>query len=200
MGPIDPLCRRPAVAGGMTYPLHRLFTLMAGLLSALFLLGPAAAREPELTMTPHGDWTLLQGPEGLCQLRYSLYSARSGAVLLEMILRAPDDDVTGAEAEGAVVAVLVPRGASLRDAVAYRHPRQPDRAIGLEWQSCTTDLCLAAGHVSAEELGRLQRGNHVEVGFRPLPDAVPIRMQVSLRGVTAGWRALSACRNVAITP
>lgn len=200
MRPSDPRRLQPVAERGMTNPLRGFLRLMAGPLACLCLLMPATAQAGGLTMTRHGDWTLLQGADGLCQLRYSMHSARSGAVLLEMILRAPDPDATGAEGEGAMVAVLVPRGASLRDTVAYRHPRQPDRAIGLAWQSCNVELCLAAGQISPEELDRLRRGNHVEVAFRPLPDAVPIRMQVSLRGVTAGWRALAACRNDATTP
>lgn len=163
------------------------------LLAGLSVVQPGWA-QADLSTARFGDWTLLRGPDGICQLRYGLHSAQSGALLLEMILTppAPAPDNSGVQG-GAMVAILVPRGVSLRDAIAYRHPGQPDRAIGLAWQSCDVDLCLAAGAISAVELDRLRRGTRVEVGFRPLPDAVPIRMQVSLRGVTAGWRALGAC-------
>ena len=167
-----------------------------GFLGLLWLIllypGPALS---DLAHHRFGDWTLLQGTGGFCQLRYSLHSTQSGALLLEMILRAPDSLDTELPADaGAMVALLVPRGASLRDDIAYRHPRQPDRAIGLAWQSCDRELCLAAGPISAAELDRLRRGRFIEVGFIPLPDAMPIRIQVSLRGVTAGWRALAACQ------
>ncbi len=170
---------------------------LLGLLGlALFHPGPALA---DLTVSRFGDWSLLQGDAGLCQLRYSLHSAQSGALLLEMILSAPDSPDTAAPLNaGAMVALLVPRGASLRDNIAYRHPRQPDRAIGLAWQSCDRELCLAAGPISAEELDRLRQGRFIEVGFVPLPDAMPIRIQVSLRGVTAGWQALGACQAEAV--
>ncbi len=166
--------------------------LLCLLYLALLQPGPALA---DLTVSRFGDWTLLQGDEGLCHLRYSLHSAQSGALLLDMILRPPDStDTDPPESAGAMVALLVPRGVSLRDGIAYRHPRRPERAIGLAWQSCDRDLCLAAGPISAAELDRLRRGRFIEVAFMPLPDAMPIRIQVSLRGVTAGWRALAACQ------
>lgn len=174
-----------------------------GLALAGLVLAPPGRAMAELTTTRFGDWTLLQGGPGICQLRYSMHSTHSGAVLLEVILRAPEPggvEAGGANVEepyGAMLAMLVPRGASLRDSIAYRHPRQPDRAVGLAWQSCDTEFCLAAGPVSVAELDRLRRGNDIEVAFRPLPEAMPIRMQVSLRGVTAGWRALADCQAAA---
>lgn len=136
---------------------------------------------------PHGDWVLVSAP-GICQLRQTRISERSGAVLLEMLLLPPAPG-----GEGALVGLRVPLGVSLRDGIAWRHPASPDQAVALAWQHCDPDLCLAAGAISAAELDRLRRGDRIEVGFRPLPEAAPIRMAVSLRGVTAGWRALEAC-------
>lgn len=156
-----------------------------------------------------GDWMLLRAEPGVCQIRHTLLSATSGAVLLEMLLlpaAAPatrlsetseDGSLNALRAaqapDGALVALRVPLGVSLPDGIAYRHPGKEAAAIGLAWQNCDPALCLAAGGISAAELDRLKRGNHVEVGFRPLPDAAPIRMQVSLQGVTAAWRAVERC-------
>ena len=136
---------------------------------------------------PHGDWVLVAAP-GVCQLRHTRVSARSGAVLLEMLLLPPAPGETGA-----LAGLRVPLGVSLPNGIAWRHPAGPDQAVALAWQHCDADLCLAAGTITEAELDRLRRGDRIEVGFRPLPTANPIRMEVSLRGVTAGWRALEAC-------
>ncbi len=153
------------------------------LAGAVLLALPVAASDP----VPYGDWVLVAAP-GVCQLRHTRLSARSGAVLLEMLLLPP------APGEGGALAGLrVPLGVSLPDGIAWRHPASPDQAVALAWQHCDPDLCLAAGAVSEDELDRLRRGALIEVGFRPLPGANPIRMEVSLRGVTAGWRALEGC-------
>lgn len=147
---------------------------------------PAAAQGPS-PQAVHGDWVLIAG-DGICQLRHTRISARSGAVLLEMVLLPPERP-----GGGALAGLRVPLGVSLRDGIAWRHPSRPDQAIALAWQHCDADLCLAAGAISEGELDRLRRGNRIEVGFRPLPAADPVRMEVSLRGVTAGWRALERC-------
>ena len=168
--------------------------LLAAGLAAAVLAAPGAAPAGEslagTELDRFGDWVLLRAAPGVCQLRHTLLSATSGAVLLEMLLLPPDPAHTDG---GALVALRVPLGVSLPDGIAWRHPASPTEAVGLAWQHCDATLCLAAGRISAAELDRLRRGNHVEVGFRPLPDAAPIRMQVSLRGVTAGWQALTDC-------
>ncbi len=138
-----------------------------------------------MTERRFGDWVLIAAP-GACQLVTQVISARSGAVLLEMILIAPPPDSPGAR-----IGLRVPTGASLRDGIAYRHPDGP--AIGLEWQNCDAQMCLAAGALSDDGLRRLLRGNRVVAGFRPLPGAQPVNIEVSLRGTSAGWAALSDC-------
>ena len=177
---------------------------LGALLAAAVLSAPGAVssgvESGSVELASFGDWVLLSSGPGVCQLRHTLLSAQSGAVLLEMLLLPPDPAETAASGTtsdtGALVALRVPLGVSLPDGIAWRHPATPFEAVGLEWQHCDATLCLAAGRISTAELDRLQRGNHVEVGFRPLPDAAPIRMQVSLRGVTAGWQALRGCAPV----
>ena len=175
---------------------------LGALLVAAVLAAPGAAPAGGVELARFGDWVLLSAGPGVCQLRHTLLSAQSGAVLLEMLLLLPDPAETSASGitpdadspdTGALVALRVPLGVNLPDGIAWRHPATPAEAVGLEWQHCDAALCLAAGRISSAELGRLQRGNQIEVGFRPLPDAAPIRMQVSLRGVTAGWQALRGC-------
>lgn len=154
---------------------------------AVALLNPPALAQETLHAT-HGDWVVLRSPEGGCQMRSTILSRESGAILLEMILRPQPDG-----APGALVGLRAPVGVSLADGIAYRHPETPEVAIGLEWQSCDAALCLAVGAISDGALDALRRGARVEVGFRPLPGARAIRLPVSLRGVTAGWRAVAAC-------
>lgn len=132
-----------------------------------------------------GDWVLIPAP-GACQLMTHVTSQTTGDVVLEMILVAPEGGAPGAR-----VGLRVPTGASLRDGIAFRHPGGP--AIGLEWQSCDASMCLAAGALSEAALRDILRGNRLIAGFRPLPGARLVNIEISLRGTTAGWTALQSC-------
>lgn len=178
--------KRPAGTSGAD---RRCLGRIPAALAAALLALPAAvsAQAPDPQPEAFGDWVLVRAA-GVCQLRQTRLSAQSGAVLLEMLLLPP-----GHGDGGALAGLRVPLGVSLPDGIAWRHPARPGEAIALAWQHCDPDLCLAAGAISGAELDRLKRGDRIEVGFRPLPSANPVRLPVSLRGVTAGWRALEAC-------
>jgi invasion protein IalB len=93
---------------------------------------------------------------------------------------------------GAVVTVRVPLGADLSAGIAYTHPGRDD-AVGLAWQSCDSETCLAAGTLSDAEIGRLEAGRSVYLGFRPLPGSPGLIAPVSLLGFTRAWAATRAC-------
>ena len=132
------------------------------------------------------DWQLIRLPDG-CRIASVLVSPASGALLLEALLMPAD------QPESMLIALRVPVGAFLPAGISYRHVDQGRQAIGLEWLSCDTAMCTAAGQLSAQALARLQRDRSVFVGFRPTQDARPVNLEVSLMGFTAAYRALASC-------
>jgi len=150
----------------------------AGLLAlAAWMPGPAAAQE-------FRDWTL-ERDGGTCIVSTRVLLRSTGTLLAAVSLSARGT-------EGALMAVEVPVGASLRDRVGYVHgPGAPERA--LEWQFCNPETCLAVADLDAAELRALKRGNQITVGFRPLPSSQVLAAPVSLMGLTRAWDALRAC-------
>lgn len=156
-------------------------TLIAALLVCLTSQAIAAEQ------TRFRDWQLVTS-EATCLLLNRVVSRKSGITVMEVILRQRLDGKSGA-----TIGVRVPNGASIRDAIAYAHPDGSPRAIGLEWQSCSSDMCLAAGDLSDQALVDLKRGNSIIVGFTPLPDSRKLNVTVSLSGMTRGWQFLQTC-------
>lgn len=65
--------------------------------------------------------------------------------------------------------------------------------MGLAWQSCDAETCLASGGTGPQKLARLQRGRRILLGFRPLPSSRPLVVPVSLMGITRAWAAVQDC-------
>lgn len=133
------------------------------------------------------DWQLVQTGSG-CRIVSLVTSQATGSVLVEMsILPGPDTELPY------LVAIRVPIGASLASGIALRHDAADRLAIGLEWLSCDHEMCTAGGHLSAQAIGNLRRDRSVFVGFRPMQDARPVNIELSLMGFTAASDALNAC-------
>ena len=144
---------------------------------------PVAAQ----SLLQYRDWQLVRGPE-TCRIVSVLASQASGAILLEAtLLPAPPDP------DALRIALRVPVGADLASGIALRHAGAGREAIGLDWLSCDREMCTAGGELSAQALGRLRRGTSVFVGFRPMPGARPVNLELSLMGFTAAYRALASC-------
>ena len=161
-------------------------TLVAVAALALCLL-PAAAVAQDARADRFRDWMLYRAG-GQCLLTTQIASRASGTTIAEVILRPRGDGEPGA-----AIGVRVPNGVSLADAIAYVHPERPGEAVGLQWQSCDAERCLAAGTLSAAGLDRLKGGRFIVLGFRPVAGARTLNVDIPLFGVTAGWRALEAC-------
>ncbi|MCC5985713.1 MAG: invasion associated locus B family protein [Rhodobacteraceae bacterium] len=147
------------------------------MIAAAFMAGTAPAQE-------FRDWTLDRDGNA-CTVSTRVLLRSTGTLLVAVSLSARG-------AEGALMAVEVPVGASLRDRVAYIHgPGTPERA--LEWQFCTPDTCLAVAELDQAALHALKRGTRITVGFRPLPSSPVLAAPVSLMGLTRAWEALAAC-------
>ena len=156
-------------------------------LGLLFALAPGFALAQAPQAERFRDWALLRA-HGQCLLTTEIATRASGATIAQIVLRPRGDG-----APGAAIGVRVPNGASIADAIAYVHPERPHEAVGLQWQSCDRERCLAAGTLTRAALDRLKRGRFIVLGFRPLSEARVINVDIPLFGVTAGWRALETC-------
>lgn len=163
------------------------FAFVLALAAFAFCLLPMTAAAQDARADRFRDWMLYRAG-GQCLLTTEIASRASGSTIAEVILRPRGDGEPGA-----AIGVRVPNGVSLSDAIAYVHPERPAEAIGLQWQSCDAERCLAAGTLSEAGLDRLKRGRFIVLGFRPVAGARTLNVDIPLFGVTAGWRALEAC-------
>lgn len=135
------------------------------------------------------DWQVLRGDDDcVATISLGLRAPSSGLVTVALF---PRQDESGEVP--AVMTVRVPLGVHLASGIAYTHPGDEGAAIGLAWQSCDAETCMASGGVPAAELARLQAGRRILIGFRPLPESRPLVVPVSLMGVTAAWERVLAC-------
>jgi len=156
-------------------------------LAGVFLVGVLLATTAVTAQTPQrfGDWSLVEFPDQSCRLVQSVLSRRSGNVLAEVWLGSRVD-------ETAVFSARVPVGVDLAAGIAYRHPNR-SAAVPLIWQMCGPEKCLAQSQITEEETNRLRRGREVVLAFVPIRGSRPLRVAISLRGVTAGLRAQTTC-------
>lgn len=160
-------------------PLPRCGPLAALLVMICALPVPAQDR--------YRDWQVTHGPSGcVATVGVGLRSPASGLVTIAVFPRGDGGDVP------AVMTMRVPLGVHLASGIAYSHPDSPE-AVGLAWQSCDAETCLASGGVSAGELTRLKAGLRIFVAFRPLPESRALIVPVSLLGFTRAWDAVQSC-------
>lgn len=135
------------------------------------------------------DWSVVQGTGGqgcFATLSVGLKAPSSGLATLSIFARQGGGDTP------AVMSVQVPLGASLPQGIAYTHAGGSE-AVGLAWQYCTPETCVASGGISQDELQRLKDGRRVFLGFVPLPGSAPLVVPVSLLGITRAWEAVQDC-------
>lgn len=137
------------------------------------------------------DWTTLSSGGGgpcIAQTRILLAGRATPLVTMSILSRKGAD----AETVPATVTLRVPVGVSLVSGIAYRH-KGAAQAVGLAWQFCDHETCVASGGVSRDELERLKAALSIEVAYRPLPGSRPLAVPVSLLGFTRAWQAVRAC-------
>ena len=149
----------------------------------------AVAQEAGVEEQRFRDWQVLRQVEtGKCAISISvgLAQTNSGLATINIIKRQNDEGVP------AVMTIKVPLGVSLRSGLAYSHSGTSE-TVGLAWQYCTPNTCLASGGISSAEIANLKKDREIFLAFQPLPNSRPIIVPVSLLGFTKAWRALQSC-------
>jgi len=151
------------------------------------LVPPLAVPSRATEASTHRDWQVLRTADDTCLVTQTVLGRRTGARLLSVFLAPAGPDAVS-------LAFQVPNGVSLPDGIAFRHAAADRTGIGLEWQQCDAERCMAAGQISVTEFGRLLAGREITVGYRPLPESRLLNVPLSLLGLTAAWKAAAACR------
>ena len=163
--------------------------MIRALVIGLAVITCTAAQSQNLETDTMRDWTVVRGTSGqgcFATMSVGLKAPSSGLATVSLFKRAADDGAP------AVMTIQVPLGASLPDGIAYTHSSSGE-AIGLAWQYCTPETCVASGGVSEAELNKLRAGRRVFLGFVPLPGSAPLITPVSLLGITRAWNAVQDC-------
>ncbi len=134
------------------------------------------------------DWTVTCAPAGAetraCALTQRLADPSDGRFLGEVGL-----NPLGSGAERRLVMVLrTPDGVLLTARPAFRVGA--GEPVALVWHSCAEARCSALLTLEPAHITALRRGLTMVVGYQPLGRDGPVTFPVSLRGVTAGLRAL----------
>ena len=93
-----------------------------------------------------------------------------------------------AESETAVAVLTLPLGVSLPPGIGLRIDDGPEQRLEIE--RCEQAGCRAYFAVEGELLASLKRGLTTYVTFH-VPPRKPVTLEVSLRGFTAGFNALT---------
>lgn len=162
------------------------------ILAAFFLLAVsafAASAQTAANGEKFGDWTLRCVAKGVgetsCALAQTLNAAETGAFVAEVGL------TTQAGENGAqvVMILLTPEGVALDLRPAYKVDEAAEQTA-LIWRACASGRCRAAAVLSAGEIAALKAGQRLIMAYQAFGAPQPIRIAISLNGVSAGLAAL----------
>ncbi len=137
-----------------------------------------------------GAWTLRCVAEGVgatnCALIQRLAQAEGGAFVAEVGL-----NLTEVEGESRVLMILLtPDGTALNLRPAYAVDESEDQTA-LTWRTCAGGLCRAGALLDAGQADALRKGGRMILGYQQFGAAEPVRIAVSLVGVSDGLAALT---------
>lgn len=165
--------------------------ILAGALAALLLALGVPARlgaQPVANGTEFGDWTVVCAAEAvgqtICALAQTLADPADGRLLAEIGL-----NPIGSGPDARLVMVLrTPSSMLLTVRPAFRVGAGP--TVPLNWHTCAGETCSALLTLEPDDIAAMRRGLTMIVGYQPVHLDQPLTFPVSLRGITAGLRAL----------
>ncbi|MEL7465165.1 MAG: invasion associated locus B family protein [Pseudomonadota bacterium] len=163
----------------------------AALIAALPFAGSAqeTAPSPARNGAVFGDWTLRCVAEGVgettCALVQRLAQAETNAFVAEVGL----SRVATAEGDRTLIAVVTPEGTALNLRPAYLIDEAVEQ-VALTWRTCANGRCRAAAVLTDGQEAALKAGERMTLAYQFFGQAAPLRLPLSLSGVTAGLTAL----------
>ena len=164
--------------------------ILLSLIGAALLLG--AANSTALGQTQPkvgdaiGDWVFncraLSATETVCALNQRIVETKSKRPIMSLTLRK-----VGPEKK-LVLIVNVPLGIYLATGIGAKV--DAGEQFNLVWQTCTQQGCQAALSLDDAKKSAMKSGKQLFVGFKARPDAEAVTVAASLKGVTAGLKAL----------
>lgn len=137
-----------------------------------------------------GAWSLRCVAEGVgetsCALIQRLAQAEGGAFVAEVGLNLTEVD----GASRVLMILLTPDGTALNLRPAYAVD-DSETQTALSWRTCAGGLCRAGALLEEAEADALRAGARMVLGWQRFGAAEPVRIAVSLDGVSAGLQALT---------
>ena len=137
-----------------------------------------------------GDWTLRCVAESVgetnCGLIQRLAQAETNAFVAEIGLNRANT----ADGARTLLVLLTPDGTALNLLPAYVIDEDEEQ-VTLNWRTCANRLCRAAVLLSPEQEAALKAGGRMALAYQRFGAQQPVRLSVSLSGVTAGLNALA---------
>ena len=137
-----------------------------------------------------GDWTLRCVAESVgqtnCALIQRLAQAETNAFVAEVGLNRANT----AEGARTLLVLLTPDGTALNLLPAYVVD-EGEEQVTLNWRTCASQLCRAAALLTTEQENALKAGGRMVLAYQRFGAQQPVRLAVSLSGVTAGLNALA---------
>lgn len=137
-----------------------------------------------------GAWTLRCVAEGVgetkCGLVQRLAQAETNAFVAEIALNRAET----AEGPRTLMVLLTPDAMALNLLPAYVVD-EAEAQVTLNWRTCAQRLCRAAALLTPEDEAALKAGDKMTLAYQRFGAAEPVRLGVSLQGVTAGLAALA---------
>lgn len=158
----------------------------AAALAFCFTTSAGQAQEAPKVGDAIGDWIFncraLSATETLCFLNQTIAEAKTKRPIMSLTLRK-----VGPEKKLALI-VNVPLGVYLATGIGGKIDE--GEQFNLIWQTCNQQGCQAALSLDAAKQKALKSGKQLFVGFKGRPDAKAVTVAASLKGVTAGLKAL----------
>lgn len=152
--------------------------------------GATAASEAARNGARFGDWTLRCVAESVtqtkCALIQRLAQAETNAFIAEIGLNRAET----AEGARTLMVLLTPDGTALNLLPAYVVD-EGEVQVPLNWRTCANRLCRAAVLLNPEQEAALKAGGQLVMAYQRFGAQAPLRLAVSLNGVTAGLAALA---------
>ena len=163
--------------------------IIAALCLAIFSVSGALAQTTVSKGDRFGDWITHCAAETAdpsnCAISQTLNAKEGGAFVADVGLAVRDTDA----GKRVLLILLTPEGTALNIQPAYVVDENESQSA-LAWRACAQGRCRAATLLTPAAAAELQAGRRMIMGYQGFGAAEPVRVSISLNGVTAGLQAL----------